>query len=112
MHYFQDDLPTVSMVMGNILLVISGGAFAVQAMIGSILIQERKNNPDSNFHTMKKLMLIGQGLLFIALTLLCLSLFLNPIFSLNVVVLMFIVGVAYTVLNTWILDRRVRKWFS
>ena len=112
MHYIQDDFLTISMIVGNVFIGISALVLSIRVGVIGILMYRRANNPNSNFQNMKKLMLVGQGLLLVGLASICITLFFGLGFPFYAVTVIFAVCVAFTGLNTWIWYRKINKWFS
>ena len=80
------------------------------ALIG-MLIYYRENQPEVDVNTVKKIMISGQTLSLIALTIFSIYLYIIEI-PLNIIFAVFSTGVLLILLNTWLWHRKIRNWFS
>ena len=112
MHYFQGDVITTSMVGGLVFLGMAGMGLMIRVGVIIALMYQRANNPNPEYQTLKKLVLFGQGLLLVSLTAFCGTLYFSLNIPLYVVVLAFFASLVFTVLSTWIWDRKIKRWLS
>ena len=95
------------------LMFLGGVTFVlfIRVVIIAILIYHRENTLTPNPQAMKRLVYVNHGLSFVAL-----AIFSNFLFFLTlplfVIALVFSVCTVLILLNIWIWERKLRKWFS